>query len=333
MKILGLETSCDETCASVLDGSGNVLSSVIASSLKEHARFGGVIPEIASRKHLESIVVVVDQAMRKARVSSSDLDAIGVTQGPGLIGSLLVGISFARGLGLAWNKPIIGVNHVRAHMYAPFIDRDIVFPFVGLVVSGGHTSLYEVRSLLDEVVIGSARDDAAGEAFDKVAKILGLGYPGGPMIEKAALKGNKKSFSFRCGCPGLDFSYSGIKTGVLYKVRELKKTGKRITRSCVEDISASFQDAIVSDIVAKAMRACELTKTKVLAVGGGVAFNGYLRTRLEQASQSRGIHLHIAAPAFCLDNAAMIASLAARMVNRFGKKIPKESVFFDSLMN
>ena len=322
MLALGIETSCDETCAAVVKDAQKVLSNVVASSLAQHARYGGIIPEIASRAQVESICFVVDEALRKAKVTHKDLDFLAVTQGPGLIGSLLVGHSFARALSLAWGLPLIGINHLRAHLYAAFIENKISFPFVGLVVSGGHTSLYKVKSLWQEEILGATRDDAAGEAFDQVAKILGLGYPGGPVIEKLAKDGEKKSFPFRCACgPGLDFSFSGIKTAVLYKVNELKKMYGKISHQTVVDLCASFQEAVVTDLVSKSMRAVEQTQAKTLVVGGGVAFNEYLRERLQRAAGAAGIKLFIASPEYCLDNAAMVASFATRVFKKRGTKV------------
>lgn len=323
MYILGIETSCDETCASVVKDADTVLSNVVASSLKFHAAYGGIIPEIASRQQLESICSVVDASLKKSKVRPQDLGLIAVTQGPGLIGSLLVGISFARSLALSWKLPILGINHVRAHLYAAFIQHKISFPFVGLVVSGGHTSLYKVHSLSHEEVLGSTRDDAAGEAFDKVAKILGLGYPGGPVIEMLARRGRKNAYAFSCACGlGSDFSFSGIKTAVLYKVRDLKKIYGRLSDEMTRDLCASFQEAVVSDLVAKSIRAAEKARAKTLVVGGGVAFNGYLRQRLEFAAAQAHIKLFIADKEYCLDNAAMVASLGARLSRSKGKKGP-----------
>jgi N6-L-threonylcarbamoyladenine synthase len=329
MVVLGIETSCDETCASVLCGCDRVLSNIVSSSLSLHAPYGGVIPEIASRAHLEVIVSVVDAALKEARVAPKDIGLIGVTQGPGLIGSLLVGISFARALALAWGVPILGVNHVRSHLYASFIEKKILFPFVGLVVSGGHTSLYRVKSLSHEEIIGSTRDDAAGEAFDKVAKILGLAYPGGPVIEKLAKQGQSDAFVLKCDCgSGIDFSFSGIKTAVLYKVRDLKKVYGALKKETIADICASFQEAVVRDLVAKSIRAVHAAKAKTLAVGGGVAFNNTLRQRLASACQKEGIRFCIAPHEYCLDNAVMVASLAARL---FRSKKHKGRVRLDPL--
>lgn len=313
MLVLGIETSCDETSAAVVRDARKVLSLVTASSLKQHACYGGVIPEIASRAHMGSIVSVVDEAIKSAGIDPADLDRVAVTQGPGLIGSLLVGISFAKALARGWGKPVIGVNHVKAHLYAAFIDASPVFPFVGLVVSGGHTSLYRVKSFGAEELIGATRDDAAGEAFDKVAKILGLGYPGGPAVEKTALAGRKDAYRFRCDCSGLDFSFSGIKTAILYKAQELKKLYGSLSPECVADLCACFQETVVADLVTKSMAAAASCRAKALVVGGGVAYNNVLRDRLTEAAAERGVRIHIAAKPYCLDNAAMVASLAGRL--------------------
>jgi N6-L-threonylcarbamoyladenine synthase len=319
--VLGIESSCDETSASVVEGPAKVLSNIVASSLSQHAPFGGVIPEIASRAHMEAIVSVVDEALKTAGVPPRHLNAVAVTVGPGLIGSLLVGISFAKALAMGWRLPVVGVNHVRAHLYAAFIENDISYPFVGLVVSGGHTSLYEVASPDHEKVIGVTRDDAAGEAFDKVAKILGLGYPGGPEIEKRALGGRKDAYHFRCDCgAGFDFSFSGIKTAVLYKAQEIKKREGRLSDDTVADLAASFQEAVVNDLVGKSMRAVRRCAAKTLVVGGGVAFNNYLRARLSEAAQKNNFTLFIAPKQYCLDNAAMVASFAARNLAHRGRK-------------
>lgn len=320
MIVLGIESSCDETCASVVKNSSTVLSNVVASSLKSHSFYGGVIPEIASRAHLGSICSVVDIALKKAKIKRQDLDLIAATQGPGLIGSLLVGISFARGLSMGWKLPLMFVDHVRAHLYAAFIKhKDVAFPFVGLVVSGGHTSLYKVNSLSCEELIGSTRDDAAGEAFDKVAKILELGYPGGPVIERMARKGGANAFAFRCGCgPGLDFSFSGIKTAVLYKTQELKKIYGRMSDETKADICASFQKAVVNDLVNKAVSAVKNADAKALVVGGGVVSNNILRDSLAAASIEHGFELYIACKEYCLDNAAMVASFGGRLFKSRG---------------
>jgi N6-L-threonylcarbamoyladenine synthase len=330
MNVLGIETSCDETCASVVKDARFVLSNVVASSLKLHAVYGGIIPEIASRAHLESIVSVVDAAMRQARVCPKDLDLIAVTQGPGLIGSLLVGISFAKALSLGWKVPVVAINHLKAHLYAPFIDHDISYPFVGLVVSGGHTNLYKVTAMKKEELLSATRDDAAGEAFDKVAKIMGLSYPGGPVIEKLAKSGRKDAYVFRCECgDGLDFSFSGIKTAVLYKVRDLVKMYGSLSQSTTKDLCASFQEVVVEDLVCKSLRAAQEAHAKILVVGGGVAFNNYLRSKLETRAADLKIKLLIAGKSYCLDNAAMVASLGGRL---FKAKMIKHAHSLDPLM-
>jgi len=311
--VLGIESSCDETCAAVADGPQKIRAHVVASSLSHHAAYGGVIPEIASRAHLESIVPVVDEALRRARTPARRLDAVAVTQNPGLIGSLLVGTSFARALSRAWGLPLFVVDHIRAHLYAAFIETPVRYPFVGLVVSGGHTTLYKVSGLGRQKVLGATRDDAAGEAFDKVAKMLGLGYPGGPEVERMAARGRAHAYPFRCACDGSDFSFSGIKTAVLYKVNELKRSYGALSRDTVADLCASFQEAVVTDLVVKAVAAARRHKAKVLAVGGGVAFNGRLRRRLAEAAAAAGVAFTIAPRPYCLDNAAMVASLGSRM--------------------
>ncbi len=313
--VLGIESSCDETCAAVAAGPQEIKAHVVASSLTQHAAFGGIIPEIASRAHLESIVPVVDEALCRARTAARRLDAVAVTQNPGLIGSLLVGTSFARALSAAWELPLFVVDHIQAHLYAAFIETPLRYPFVGLVVSGGHTALYKVSALGRQAVLGATRDDAAGEAFDKVAKMLGLGYPGGPPIERLAEHGRPHAYSFRCTCDGSDFSFSGIKTAVLYKVRELEKRYGKLDHAVVCDLCASFQEAVVNDLVAKAVRAACRHKIKDLAVGGGVAFNGYLRRRLREAAAAAGLVLTIAPRPYCLDNAAMVASLGCRLAH------------------
>ncbi|MGE5280543.1 MAG: tRNA (adenosine(37)-N6)-threonylcarbamoyltransferase complex transferase subunit TsaD [Deltaproteobacteria bacterium] len=327
--VLGIESSCDETCAAVAAGPQDILSHVVATSLDRHAAYGGVIPEIASRAHLESVVPVVEEALRRARVRPQRLAAVAVTETPGLIGSLLVGTSFARALAMAWGKPLIVVDHIRAHLYAAFLENPLRFPFVGLVVSGGHTTLTRVTALGREKVLGATRDDAAGEAFDKVAKILGLGYPGGPAIERAARTGRASAFPFRCACDGSDFSFSGIKTAVLYKVRELTRTGQRLDTATVADVCAAFQDAVVRDLVGKAVAAARRHKARVLAVGGGVAFNGYLRDRLREAAAAAGIAVFLAPREACVDNAIMVASLGCRMRAASGRKARGRKPFDD----
>jgi len=324
MHVLGIETSCDETGASVVYKGRKICSNITASSLKLHSKYGGVIPEIASRAQLEYINFTVDAALKKAKIKVSDLGLIAVTKGPGLIGSLLVGISFAKTLSFANKIPIIGIDHVHAHMYAPFLEAGSSkkmpkFPLMGLVVSGGHTSLYYFKNFDKFKVLGETLDDAAGEAFDKVAKLLKLGYPGGPLVEKIAQNGNAKAYSFQCGNnDDLNFSFSGIKTAVLYKVRDIERRGK-ISHRQKSDLAASFQAAAVSSLVNKAMLALSRRKIKTLVVGGGVAANKYFRRKLLEEAAKNSVKVFIAPQYLCTDNAAMIAGLGYQLY-RLGKK-------------
>lgn len=320
---LGIETSCDETSVAVVKDGRFVLSNIIASSLKEHRKYQGIIPEIAFRAHIESITITARKSLEAPGKKLSDIDLICVTQSPGLIGSLLVGISFAKALSLALQKPLIGVNHLEAHLYASFLsgadvkDRPRIpaLPFVGLVVSGGHTNLFLVERDFRFKQLSSTADDAAGEAFDKVARILGLGYPGGPVIERLARKGNIKNFSFSCQGPGdLGFSFSGIKTAVLYKVHSLQS----IVHS-KRDLAASFQKAVVEALLEKSFLACRRKKIKTLVVGGGVAANSYLRNKFQEEAAARNIKVYFPGPGLTLDNAAMIAGLGYQLFKR-GKR-------------
>ncbi|MBI4430597.1 MAG: tRNA (adenosine(37)-N6)-threonylcarbamoyltransferase complex transferase subunit TsaD [Candidatus Omnitrophica bacterium] len=304
MLTLGIETSCDETAAAVLEDGKKVLSSVVASSIARQKPFGGVVPEIASRHHLENIDVVVDTALKEAGVPLHDVDLVAVTQGPGLIGALLVGTSFAKTLAYSIGRPVIGVNHLEAHLEANFIENEIPRNgYIGLIVSGGHTSL--VLSQNGNLkVIGQTRDDAAGEAFDKVAKMLGLGYPGGPEIDKLAKSGNPDKIKFQCGnMPGtFDFSFSGIKTAVLYYTRKNEDF-----RGEIPDIAASFQRAIVKSLVDKTLLACAHFGMTAIVVGGGVAANTELRARLTGESKRNDYQLLLSPLKYSVDNAAMIA--------------------------
>jgi N6-L-threonylcarbamoyladenine synthase len=284
---------------------------VVSSSLALHRKFGGIIPEIAFRKQLETISGVVDCALSEARSKIKDIDCISVTSGPGLLGSLLVGISFAKGLSLARGIPLVGVNHLHAHIYAAFLDKSIVaFPFVALIVSGGHTNLYWVKDFSDITLLGSTLDDACGEAFDKVSRILGLGYPGGPAIEKAARSG-KPGIRFGCSAAGkeFDFSYSGIKTAVLYYVKKNLSQPKNMRKKQLADICASFQDAALSVLVEKTLAACRQKRCRRLVIGGGVAANSVLRAKLESACLAGKISLSVPEKSNCMDNAAMVAGL------------------------
>ncbi|MEK6715343.1 MAG: tRNA (adenosine(37)-N6)-threonylcarbamoyltransferase complex transferase subunit TsaD [Candidatus Omnitrophota bacterium] len=314
MLTLGIETSCDETSVSVVENGKNVLSNIVSSSLSLHKKYGGVIPEIASRAQLEFIYPAACQALTQAKVSIGDIGLVSVTYGPGLNGSLLVGLSFAKAISFAQNIPLIGIDHIKAHLYAPLLCQKIGFPFVGLVVSGGHTSLFLVKDFDNFTLLGQTVDDAIGEAFDKVAKILGLGYPGGPLIEKIALKGNPE-MRFSCGNleKKFDFSFSGIKTAVLYRV---KGQGVRVKQEYKADIAYAFQEAVFDDIAKKSILACVMKRTNSLVVGGGVACNKRLRQKLHTLASTHNIKVYLAKPEYCLDNAAMVAGLGYRLYKK-----------------
>jgi N6-L-threonylcarbamoyladenine synthase len=315
MNILGIETSCDETAASVVRNGKYVLSNIIASSLKEHAQHGGIIPEIASRRQLEFINAVTEQSLREAGVKLKSIDAVAVTSQPGLIGSLLVGISFARGLSFAIDKPLINVNHIKAHAYANFLElpkagkakQKPKLPAVALVVSGGHTNLYHIKTFDQFRLLGQTLDDAAGEAFDKVAKILDLGYPGGPAIDRLAKGGQKSTKRFKSALlpDTYNFSFSGVKTAVLYHHRDQKHHSESTTA----ETAFSFQESVVSILVKKSITACKKLKTKTLVIGGGVAANSALREKLNEEASRNDINVYFPPLSLCTDNAAMIAGL------------------------
>jgi len=313
MNILGIETSCDETSAAIVKQGKYILSNIVTSSLKEHKQYGGVIPEIASRRQLECINPVVKKALSQAKLKIDDVDAIAVTSYPGLIGSLLVGISYAKALSFSIKKPFIEVDHIKAHLYSSFLkdnkskSPNIKLPVIGLVVSGGHTSLYHIKDFSNFKCIGHTLDDAAGEAFDKVAKILNLGYPGGPIIDKLSKKSKKNDIRFTCAkLPDtFNFSFSGIKTGVLYHNRD----NKRNKGYSINDVAFGFQTSIVENLVDKSILACKKYKVKDLIVGGGVAANSYLRDHLINKAKEYSTNVHFPNFSLCTDNAAMIAGL------------------------
>ncbi len=310
--LLAIESSCDETAAAVIDRDRNVLSNVVATQHELHERFGGVVPEIASRAHLERILPVIDEALRNANANLTDLEAVAVATHPGLVGSLLVGLTAAKTLALVLNIPLLSINHIEAHIYAcrMMAGRD-VFPAVGFVVSGGHSNLYDCRSPVEFELLGSTTDDAAGEAFDKVAQILGLEYPGGPLIEKIAAQGNPSAVSFPrtfLNQSRLDFSFSGLKTAVLYAAKGTP--GSRtppvpLTPKRVADLAASFQAAVIDILVGKCDQALTQTGRKTLLVGGGVAANSTFRQRLADLARKRNVEMIVAAKEYCTDNAAM----------------------------
>jgi N6-L-threonylcarbamoyladenine synthase len=308
MIVLGIETSCDETAAAVLDGGRKILSSIVASQDDVHSPYGGIVPELASRRHIEVMLPVLRRALDAAGLTLPDVDGIAVTQGPGLVGSLLIGCSVAKATAYALRKPLVGVNHLEGHIYAAFLEDPVPsYPFLALVVSGGHTALYLARDRGRYERIGQTRDDATGEAFDKVAKLLGLGYPGGPVIERVAATGDGRAIRFPTanmsdGAP--DFSFSGIKTAVSLYV---KRSGP-LASEHIADIAASFQATVVKMLVRKTVKAARRLGVSRLVLTGGVAANSALRSALQAECHERGWVLHVPARRLCTDNAAMIAA-------------------------
>jgi N6-L-threonylcarbamoyladenine synthase len=320
INILGIETSCDETAAAVVANGKTVLASVVASSVALHQKYGGVVPEIASRAHVESIYPVLAETLKQAGVSRNDIQAVAVANQPGLTIALVVGVTTAKTLSFMWNRPLIAVNHIHAHLQSAMLEQDqLDLPAVALVVSGGHTSLFDCKSPLELELLGHTADDAAGEAFDKVASILKLPYPGGPSIEAAAKEGDPKAIRFprsMLAADSLDFSFSGIKTAVLYHCQGQDMKGKNLvdsfTKQEIADIAASFQAAVVDVLVQKTKRAADRIGAKTVLLGGGVAANSALRLGLEQmCSSARPQRTLLVAPKkYCTDNAVMVASLA-----------------------
>ena len=330
MLTLGIETSCDETSAAILAGGREVLANIISSQHAIHAPYGGVVPELACRSHIENIRPVVDAALQQADVSLADVDLIGVTQGPGLVGALLIGLSFAKSLAYGLGKPLVGVHHLDGHVSAIYLEnRTVPFPFVALVVSGGHSDLYFCPKRGHYQVLGRTRDDAAGECFDKVAKMLSLGYPGGPVVDRLARQGKPDSIHFPRAMQGrnnLDFSFSGVKAAVRSHLLEASDAdGERFFQDDSfwplpeiprweqerNDILASFQEAVVDSLVSKTVCAAEQTEAEAIAVVGGVACNTSLRRRMTSAGESLGLPVLFPSPVLCTDNAAMIAAAAA----------------------
>ena len=312
MIVLGIESSCDETAAAVVE-SGKILSNVIASQVKFHSPYGGVVPEIASRKHIEAIVPVIKQALSDAGLEMKDIQGVAVTRGPGLVGSLLIGLSTAKALAYALDIPLVGVNHLEGHIAAIFLGKRVpVFPFAALIVSGGHTNIYRVKSYRDFYLLGQTRDDAAGEAFDKGAKLLNLGYPGGVVIDKIAKDGNPRAVAFpRAMKDSTDFSFSGLKTSLL---TTLKKLGRDFSAQELPDIVASYQEAIVDVLVDKTMRAAQENNLNQVVVCGGVAANSRLRQKFAAVASEKNIELFIPPTILCTDNAAMIAAIGEIML-------------------
>jgi len=312
MNILAIESSCDETSAAVVQNGRKVLSNIIASQIEIHKKFGGVVPEVASRAHVEVISSVVEEALSKAEVTLEDIDAVAVTYGPGLVGALLVGLQYAKGLAYAIKKPLIGVNHIEGHISANFIQyEDLEPPFVCLVVSGGHTYIVYMKDFGDFEIMGQTRDDAAGEAYDKVARAIGLGYPGGPKIDKLSKEGNPDAIKFpRANFHDpvtLDFSFSGLKSAVLNYLNQMSMKGAEVNKA---DVAASFQKAVVDYLSDNSMRACRLRGAKKLCIAGGVASNSCLRAKLTDEGRKNGIDILFPDMILCTDNAAMIGSAA-----------------------
>lgn len=309
--ILAIESSCDETAASVVKNGRTVLSNVISSQIELHKLYGGVVPEIASRKHIEKINQVIEEALEEANVTLDDLDAIGVTYGPGLVGALLVGVAEAKAIAYAKKLPLVGVHHIEGHVSANYIENlDLEPPFLCLIVSGGHTHLVIVKDYGEFEILGRTRDDAAGEAFDKVARAIGLGYPGGPKIDKLSKEGNPEAIVFPKGkvgdCP-YDFSFSGVKSAVLNYINQAQMKGEEINRA---DLAASFQKSVVDVLVEHTMLAAKDYGMDKIAIAGGVASNGTLRTAMQAACEKRGYKFYHPSPIFCTDNAAMIGVAA-----------------------
>lgn len=309
--ILAIESSCDETAASVVKNGRCVLSNIISSQIAIHTLYGGVVPEIASRKHIEKINQVVEAALKEADVTLDDIDAIGVTYGPGLVGALLVGVAEAKAIAYAKKKPLVGVHHIEGHVSANYIEHpDLKPPFLCEIISGGHTHLVIVKDYGSFEILGRTRDDAAGEAFDKVARAIGLGYPGGPKIDKLAKEGNPHAIDFpraHMEDAPYDFSFSGVKSAVLNHLNKCRMTGEPIVEA---DIAASFQQAVVDVLVDNAIRAAKDYHMDRLAIAGGVASNGALRAAMEAACEKEGIRFYRPSPIFCTDNAAMIGVAA-----------------------
>ena len=304
--ILALETSCDETAASVVMGGNDVLSSIVSSQIEIHARFGGVVPEVASRAHMEALIPVMQSAITEAGILPSRIDAVAATAGPGLIGALLVGVSAAKSLAMVWDKPFIGVNHLEAHLYAGLLDDPTLqFPLVVLLVSGGHTMIIEMRGHGDYTVLGRTIDDAAGEAYDKVARYLDLGYPGGPVIDRIASQGNAEAIDFPRAMEhdGLNVSFSGLKTSVINYVKKNPDVAN-------VDVAASFQAAVVDVLCTKTIRAAQQIGAKGIVLGGGVSANSLLRAQMSERGAAAGFKVALPSRAMCTDNAAMIAAAA-----------------------
>ncbi len=313
MRVLGIESSCDDTAAAVYDSAAGLLSNVVASQVSVHEAYGGVVPELASREHIRSIVPVVERALAEAAAGKDEVDGIAATAGPGLIGSLLVGLCFAKSLAFAWRKPICGVDHLEAHLFAIFLERTPVFPYVALLVSGGHTSLFRVEGFDAVAFLGGTRDDAAGEAFDKAAKQMGLGYPGGVAIDRLARQGDPQRIPFPrawLSPDSDDFSFSGLKTALRTFLAAPEGKSAR-----PEDIAASFQEAVIEVLAGKTLAAAKRYGIPRVVLAGGVAANSRLRERIRDDGTAAGVEVHLPSRALCTDNAAMVAFLGERRIS------------------
>jgi len=318
---LGIETSCDDTGVAVLKNEREVLCEFLSSQIKDHSRFGGVIPEFAARKHLENLLPLIDAALKETKINPCELNLIAVTRGPGLMGSLIVGVQTAKALSQVWNVPLIGVNHLEGHLFAPLVDaEDLEPPFLSLIVSGGHTEIIKVNSFGDYELLGQTRDDAAGEAYDKAAKILGLKYPGGPEIDRLAKIGNPDAFNFPVPLKNTDkieFSFSGLKTALLWQVKKFQELNSALP---IEDLCASFQKAVTEALISKVKLAVKITGIKKISASGGVSANSALRFAL---SQNKNFRAWLPKINRCTDNAVMIA-MAGRNSFERNKNIPDE---------
>jgi N6-L-threonylcarbamoyladenine synthase len=312
--VLGVESSCDDTAAAVLADGRKIVANVVSSQDAIHSPYGGVVPELASRQHVRNILPIIDAALNQAGAGIGDLSGIAVTRGPGLVGSLLVGLSVVKGISYRWGIPYVGVNHLEAHLLAIFLHREIEFPYLALLASGGHTLLYLVRDFGDYRYLGGTRDDAAGEAYDKVAKMMGLGYPGGRVIDQLSKSGNPKAIHFpraRMKKGAHEFSFSGLKTAVWHYLKEQGDAGPPPA-----EVAASFQEAVVDMLVGPTLRAAMDLDVKRIVLAGGVAANSRLRQKMSEAAEAEGFELHVPPPALCTDNGAMIALAGYHMLER-----------------
>ena len=334
MLVLAIETSCDDTGAAVVRGGREILSNVVSSQISVHQKYGGVVPELASRKHIESIVPVVSEALAEAKIGLGDIEGIAVTNGPGLVGSLLVGLSFAKSVSFATGIPLVGINHIEGHLGAIFLEKNRPrFPFVGLVVSGGHTSLYRVDGFGQLKRLGQTRDDAAGEAFDKVAKLLGLGYPGGPVIDQLSRDGDPTAIHFprpALSKKSFDFSFSGLKTAVVNYVKANPEPAGGYPDDRMRDLAASFQEAVIDVLVKKTIQAARHEDVKRVVLCGGVAANHRLRKRMREEASQEKINVHLPSPSLCTDNAAMVGVVGYEYLKR-GVRSPLTLNAFSSL--